>query len=181
MHFFKLRPLHPGSKQLCLAAVLADQQHTLFCCSAPVLLFPDRPALGTSQASFLLTVCPSHPPTYPAPSSPFSSHTQVTLARQSLIASYPDPVLQNPNGWRVGAKTNSTIVVATNADSLKVFNQAQAGSKLAPAIALASTNTLSSGPTTAITTVEATGRPGLQYGVVLAKADQQMVNTGEIG
>lgn len=112
---------------------------------------------------------------------PIYSHNQVTKARQTVTANYPDPILENPNGWRVGAKANATMIVASSAGDVKLFNNAVANSKLAPAIALAGTNSLTSGSTLSITQADATGRPGLQYGVVLSKADQQMVNTSECG
>jgi hypothetical protein len=64
-------------------------------------------------------------------------------------------------------------------DGVTVVNAAASASKLAPSIALANTNTLTSVGTHAVTTAGATARPGLQYGVTLGAADQQMVNLGE--
>jgi len=104
---------------------------------------------------------------------------QVTQARVVINSAYPDPILQNPNGWRVGSKANSTMIVASSAPTVNVWNSANANAKLAPAIAVAGTNTLTSGGTLALTEASAASRPGLQYGVVLAKADQHMVNTNE--
>lgn len=82
-------------------------------------------------------------------------------------------VLDNPNGWRFKTVANSTMVIATPED-IKVRNAATANSKLAPAIALAGTNILSKGAIEAYTDVAATGRPGLQYGATVAKADQYL-------
>lgn len=105
---------------------------------------------------------------------------QVTRARQAITANYPDPVLANPNGWRVGAKSKSDMIIAsTTADGVTVVNSAGANTKLAPSIALANTNTLTASDTHAFTSAEAYARPGLQYGVTLGSADQQMVNMNE--
>jgi hypothetical protein len=98
----------------------------------------------------------------------------------SLIAAYPDKLFQNPNGWRVGAKVNSTVAIATpTANEVQVYNQDRADSKLAPAIAIAGTSLLTAQPTTSYTQAESYARPGLQYGVTFSDADQQMVNLGE--
>lgn len=120
----------------------------------------------------LLCVCPA-----PHILSPC---VQVTRARVSVNSAYQDPVFQNPNGWRVGAKVNSTVIIASpTGGALQVYNQDRADSKLAPAIAIAGTNTLSAVPTTSYTQAEAYARPGLQYGVTFAQADQHMQNLGE--
>ncbi len=103
---------------------------------------------------------------------------QVKRARQQVTANYPDPILENPNGWRVGAKAQATMNVATTADPL-FQNTATANSKLAPAIALAATSTLTNSDTLALTQAETFARPGLQYGVSLSKAEQNMVNLSE--
>lgn len=100
--------------------------------------------------------------------------------RQTVTASYPDPVLVNPNGVTIGAKANATVILATpTGEDVKVQNGAVAQTRLAPAIAVAGTSLLTSGATTGLTTAAAVGRPGLQYGVVFAQADQQMQNLGE--
>jgi hypothetical protein len=102
---------------------------------------------------------------------------QIATARQSAAANYPDPILTNPNGWRVGTKAAATMnIVTPTTEEVLLRNQADANSKLAPAIAMAGTSALTTADTVGFTTAEATGRPGLQYGVTLAKADQQLVN-----
>jgi hypothetical protein len=157
---------------------------------------------------------------------------QVERSRLGINAQYPDPVLVNPNGWRVGAKGNATQVIATGAGDVKVYTQTRADAKLAPAIALAGTNVLSPGTATSYTDATAVrgrgcssaglrvrasasqpyylllppvshaspclaptllllllppllpthtqyARPGLQYGVTLANAEQHMQSTSE--
>jgi hypothetical protein len=103
----------------------------------------------------------------------------VTRSRATGTANYPDIVLDNPNGWNVGVKSKVTQNIVSTADGVTVVTSAGANSKLAPAIALATTNTLTAAPTAAYTGAEAYGRPGNQYGVVLASADQHMVNLSE--
>eukprot|EP00775_Hariotina_reticulata_P003102 gene3102-3381_t len=97
----------------------------------------------------------------------------ITSAQLSATANYPDKVLDNPNGWRFKTVANSTMVIATPED-IKVRNTATANSKLAPAIALAGTNILTRGGVEGYTDVAAFGRPGLQYGATVAKADQYL-------
>lgn len=108
-----------------------------------------------------------------------NSDGQVERSRLGINAQYPDPVLVNPNGWRVGAKANATQVIATGAGDVKVYTQTRADAKLAPAIALAGTNVLSPGTATSYTDATAYARPGLQYGVTLANAEQHMQSTNE--
>jgi hypothetical protein len=106
---------------------------------------------------------------------------QVTQAQQAVTANYPDPILANPNGWRVGARARSDMIIASNTEDgdVDIVNSATSNTKLAPSIAIANTNTLTSQPTTAVTTADAYARLGLQYGVTLASADQQMDNMSE--
>jgi len=104
----------------------------------------------------------------------------VKRARVNIVAANPDPILENPNGWKVGVKVNSTMIVASAADPASdpaLWNQVTAHSKLAPAIAVAGTSALTHGPTLGVTYADAFSRPGLQYGVTLADADQSLVNT----
>jgi hypothetical protein len=79
----------------------------------------------------------------------------------------------------VGAKAKSDMIIASTADGVTVVNNALTNTKLAPSIALANTNTLTASDTHAFTSAEAYARPGLQYGVTLGSADQQMVNLSE--
>lgn len=90
-------------------------------------------------------------------------------------------MLTNPNGWRVGAKANSTMVIATDTtEPFRGYNQVRVDSKLAPAIGIAGSNVLTSaGDQIVYTQSEAYGRPGLQYGVVFSDADQYLMNTSE--
>lgn len=103
----------------------------------------------------------------------------MTKSRVSATANYPDTVLDNPNGWNVGVKSKVTQNIVSTADDVAVVTSAGANSKLAPAIALAATNTLTAAPTAAYTGADAYGRPGSQYGVTLASSDQHMVNLSE--
>lgn len=140
----------------------------------------------TVAQSHVLT-CPGFPWTILTPRLSFALPVsrplfplQVTKSRLSVTANYPDPILTNPNGWRVGTKANATqVIVSTTNEGVDVVTQAAANSKLAPAIATATTNTLTQVPTRAVTTADAFGRPGLQYGVTLTAADSHMQNLSE--
>jgi hypothetical protein len=123
----------------------------------------------------------SPPAAFPPPLPP-PTHPQITRARIGLTSVYPDPVFQNPDGWKVGVKVNSTAVIVSNPKDgadVKVYNQVRGDAKLAPTIATIGTNVLTANPTTSYSQAEAYARPGLQYGVVLSKVDQHMVNQGE--
>lgn len=79
-------------------------------------------------------------------------------------------------------KVNSTAIIVSNPKGgadVKSYNQVKADGKLAPVIATVGTNLLTANPTTSYSQAEAYARPGLQYGVVLSKVDQQMENQGE--
>lgn len=103
----------------------------------------------------------------------------MTRSRVSQTVNYPDPVLENPNGWNVGVKSKVVQNIVSTADDVKVVTSAGAVAKLAPAIAMAATNTLTAAPTAAYTSAQAVARPGSQYGVTLASSDQHMVNLSE--
>jgi hypothetical protein len=109
------------------------------------------------------------------------SRPQIEQARLSLTAAYPDPVLTNPNGWKVGAKANSTMVVITpTSEPFRGYNQVRVDTKLAPAIGIVGTNVLTNQADQVVySQSEAYSRPGLQYGVTLSKVDQQLINTSE--
>lgn len=141
----------------------------------PVLVDPNGwrmlTAFSTDPISRAFAAVPLFPPFF----------LQVIQAQQVITANYPDPVLVDPNGWRVGARARSDMIIASAADSdkVQVVNSATSNTKLAPSIAIANTNTLTGRPTFGYTTANAYARPGLQYGVTLASADQQMDNMSE--
>jgi hypothetical protein len=101
-------------------------------------------------------------------------------------ANYPDPVLDNPNGWRFKTISNASIVMNTQNPLAVTRVLSFSNSKLAPAVALASAtvegpgftgpSTKGNGVVAIISRNKAFSRPGLQYGVTLAKGDFHAVN-----
>lgn len=97
-------------------------------------------------------------------------------------ANYPNPKTANPNGWRVKTKARGIVNLATDTEeTVGVYNLVNSNSKLAPAISKAATTILSSGSAGgfAATDASALARPGLQYGVTVAEADQYFANTAQ--
>lgn len=102
--------------------------------------------------------------------------TNLSGARVEARASYPDPVLENPNGWRFKVVSNASLVLGSNTSAVAAIIST-ADSKLAPAIALASADMEAAGPVILLDRVIARARPGLQYGVTMAKTDARLVST----
>jgi hypothetical protein len=94
----------------------------------------------------------------------------------NVQAVYPDPLLENPDGWKFKVISNASIVLGSTTAGLARIDST-ADSKLAPAIALSSADVESSGPVALLNRVWARSRPGQQYGVTLAKSDAKMVST----
>jgi hypothetical protein len=93
------------------------------------------------------------------------------------FADYPDPVLENPDGWRFKVISNASIVLGSNNTAVGARIDSIANSKLAPAIALASGNIYGAGAAALLARNGATARPGLQYGVTLAKTDGKVTSS----
>eukprot|EP00775_Hariotina_reticulata_P002157 gene2157-2475_t len=98
-------------------------------------------------------------------------------------ANYPDPVLDNPNGWKFKTISNASVVLNTQHPAAVTRVLSFSNSKLAPAVALASATVEGAGGINGgngvvaiIARNKAYSRPGLQYGVTLAKGDYHAVN-----
>jgi hypothetical protein len=106
----------------------------------------------------------------------FLPSTNIPGAIVDAIAEYPDPVLENPDGWRFKVKSNASVVLgSTTTAAVRINSLAQ--SKLAPAIALSSADLESPGSTILLNQVSAKSRPGLLTGVTMAKTDAKLVST----
>jgi hypothetical protein len=106
----------------------------------------------------------------------------VVEVSNSANAAYPNKKFDNPNGWRFKVKANSSVTLATKTqETIDVLNSARTDAKLGPAITKAGTNVLSNSQSggLVVTDASAFGRPGLQYGVTLAEADQYVMNTAQ--
>jgi hypothetical protein len=102
--------------------------------------------------------------------------TNIPGAVVEAIAQYPDPVLENPDGWRFKVKSNASVVLgSTTTAAVRLNSLAQ--SKLAPAIALASADLESAGSTILLNQVAARSRPGSLTGVTFGKTDARLVST----
>jgi hypothetical protein len=97
------------------------------------------------------------------------------------FAAYPNPRIDNPDGWRFKTVANSSMVFVYPSDLvssvLQLSNVARADSKLAPATALGHTYAEHNGTIESNMHVHAFGRPGLQYGATTAVADQHVTST----
>jgi hypothetical protein len=101
--------------------------------------------------------------------------TSIPGAVAEAYAVYPDPVLENPDGWRFKVISNASVVLgSTTTAAVRVDSSAD--SKLAPAIALSSADLEAAGSAVLLNRVSARSRPGLQYGVTLAKTDARLVS-----
>lgn len=94
---------------------------------------------------------------------------------------YPDPKTETPLGWRFKTLANSSLTFVypsdLTTDTVRLTNIANAAAKLSPATALASTAAEQESVLEGDTAAVARARPGLQYGAVLAIAQQRLAST----
>jgi hypothetical protein len=94
----------------------------------------------------------------------------------AAIADYPAKD-ENPLSWNFKAVSNASVVHGTTFPVSGAYLQSYANSKLAPAIALSSSNQQAPGPVIALARTQARARPGDQYGVSMTKSEYNLAST----